>query len=259
MPVHATNIHSSDAFKMALFELDLQEQYQTDAIWAEICEAFDKLDAEHGFSEEFADEYQGLMDAGDDEKLGVQIRGHMQDNYILAAFAIKRLEVCGAETGLVAWAAQNKKEFAGLRGEIALIRTLLWMGYEPDALSDETGLPALQCMLATRYGPGCHPRAIDTLLRAGADPNIRDRRGDTPLIFMSGNTGWNESCTWCFRRLVMAGADMEAVAPDGSTPLTLLKIGEGKEPHPERAVLIDRMELLFAIPPGANGKRAGSL
>jgi ankyrin repeat protein len=59
---------------------------------------------------------------------------------------------------------------------------------------------------------------IATLLKAGADPNIRNRAGETPLHLLIGPMPHLTA-----QVLLLNGADLHAVADDGSTPLERAK------------------------------------
>ena len=60
----------------------------------------------------------------------------------------------------------------------------------------------------------CRPEVADMLLGAGASPNIRDRRGVTPLVFAA-----EEGNPEVVRRLLAAGAQVNEQARGGETAL----------------------------------------
>ncbi len=55
---------------------------------------------------------------------------------------------------------------------------------------------------------------VPGLLKAGSDPNARNKKGGTPLAVAA-----SEGCRECFKRLLAAGADPFAADGDGETPL----------------------------------------
>lgn len=72
-----------------------------------------------------------------------------------------------------------------------------------------------QKLLALCKSPGVTARAIEALLKAGADIEARDERGKSPLLLVAGdidNVGVIEV-------LLRAGADIEARDEKGKTPL----------------------------------------
>lgn len=70
-----------------------------------------------------------------------------------------------------------------------------------------------------------HTRA---LLDAGANPNLRDKQGRTPVhFFLSGRWPWNDAGE-CIALLAKAGADLSARDNQGKTPLHYLAaLGDG--------------------------------
>lgn len=227
---------SETEIKMTLFKADLDERFQSAESWAVLCEKA----VEEGSANEAFDDYIGRyrlrINAGDSQGLLSDLRSDMSENYIAGAFAAKLLGL-PAGIPMIAWSASNRREFPGLRGEIAAIRTLLWAGFDPNA-QDSLGATGLHYMVNMKYGTGCNPRAVRDLLEGGASPNIAHDSGDTPLHTLCGHMNWTDEHTECFMALVTAGANFLAQASDGSTPLSLLLDCDEKSPHPGRRKLL---------------------
>ena len=93
----------------------------------------------------------------------------------------------------VYYAAYNKHRYPGLPGgEFALTRILHWAGFDLSAADPESGNTALHMFASTKVPPFSNARAIEFLLRNGADPSVANRNGDTPLIYMSASVKWTE-------------------------------------------------------------------
>jgi ankyrin repeat protein len=86
------------------------------------------------------------------------------------------------------------------------VETLLRAGSDPNS-RDERGSTAL--MYATAFSS---PDMIQLLLSAGADPRLSDSAGSTALM-------WATADALRVRFLVDGGADVNAIRPDGVTPL----------------------------------------
>jgi len=154
-----------------------------------------------------------------------QVEHDLYDNYIAAALtavAAARVTENARDFPLLAWAAFNKHSYKGLEDEMAVIRMLLWAGYNPDA-QDEHGQTALHYMASTKVYPYSHPRAVRLLLQSSKNLNIRNGRGDTAMCYMAGNRLWTDELTLSFMFLLNGGADPLAKSNDGMDALLLLK------------------------------------
>lgn len=231
---------SEQRTKMSLFELDLNADAQTSDTWAGLCEMAVEEGGAHGVFDRFETKYRVLLRAGDLPALCATLKADMLDNYIIGAFAAGNVKV-PLDIPMIAWSAWNKREYAGLRGEIATIRSLIWMGFAPSA-QDETGASALHYMVNIKYGTGCNARALQYLLEAGADPNIATDAGDTPLITLCGAVEWSDERSECMKLLVRGGANPFWQSGDGATPLSVLETCESQFPHPDRHWFISALK-----------------
>lgn len=168
-----------------------------------------------------------------------QLMMGMVDNYFHVAVAAHLSDI-DKSTPALAWAAFNKHMYAGFRDELAVIRYLIWSGFDVDA-SDGAG-SALNYLVATKHGTGTMPRGVSLLLNSGADPNARRANGDTPLIGVSAFNVWSEDKGAVFRMLLEAGADPTLAADDGSTPMQFLVQFNQQNPHPDRTELIKALQ-----------------
>lgn len=177
-----------------------------------------------------------------------QIERDLYDNYFHAAVAgvvVAHQNEAVKQLPLLAWAAFNKHSYEGFKDEIALLRMLLWAGYDPNA-QDEHGMTALHYMASMKVPPNAHRRAVRLLLQAGADPNIQNERGDSALCYLSGNSGWNAALHFTAIDLIQAGADPLLPANDGATALSLLQQEDPAERHPNKQQLIDALNKMHA-------------
>lgn len=154
-----------------------------------------------------------------------RVERDLYDNYFHAAVAgvaAARIHETAKQLPLLAWAAFNKNSYKGYKDEIAILRMLLWAGYDPNT-QDERGMTALHYMASMNNYPYSHPRAVRLLIEAGANPDIRNQRGDSALCYLAGNRQWSDALTSTAAMLLSLGADPLLAANDGATPLGLLK------------------------------------
>jgi ankyrin repeat protein len=88
------------------------------------------------------------------------------------------------------------------------------------------GLSAAPIQSAAAAG---HEKIVDMLLKNGADPNVREQGGYTPLHAAAQNGDLA-----VIRTLIYGGADLEVKSRDGKTPLDLALEGD----HLEAAKLL---------------------
>lgn len=165
----------------------------------------------------------------------------LRDNYFDVAMAslVARDQI--EELPVIAWAAFNKNQYQGWKDEIAVVRTLIAGGFDPN-LADSSGNTPLHYMAFWNHPPVTSSRGIRLLLENGADPNAQNKNGDTPLCYMAGSSVWNEALTRSAAYLLYKGADPHIPASDGATAIGLLKQAESASPNPDRAALIAAIE-----------------
>ena len=237
------NMHSEDTLKMGMFQCELMEEFQNDQVWGQLCEYATTMDNAHQISSSFTEKYNGFVQAQDHNGLMGALRADMLDNYIVGAFAAKKMGFNKPGVPMVAWAANNKKDFAGLRGEIGLIRYLIWAGFDVNAPVPGSGATALHLMCNTKWGDGCHPRAIRALLMNGATVDVKATgNGDTALATLSGAILWSDAHQWIASVLLQQGANFRSVSNDGATPLSLMVQNQATHPDPKRAALIAKYQ-----------------
>ena len=230
-------------FKMTLLQADLVQELQSWEGWSTFIAGAVEFCREHGCADSFVSEYQRFVNVGDQDGLLDKIRADQMDNYIVGSFA---LHLMGAppEFPVVAYAAQNKRLYEGLGGEIANLRTLLLFGYDVDASTSEGGDTALHFMSGLRWGKGVHLRAIQALLEAGANPNAQNNRGDSAFTYLCGSFPWSEDVHLAAVMMLEHGADARLPAKDGLTGLSLLQANQASQDGSlARQALIDRIEL----------------
>ena len=126
---------------------------------------------------------------------------------------------------------------AAADGGPLLVRVLAEGGADVNVLDDEGQTPL---MLLNKYR---HDQARDLvkaeiLLKAGADPRLKSRSGHT--VLHAAASGGNLDLA---RMLVAAGADVNAATEDGRTPLMNLPWGYPDEDDPEAVPLLAELLL----------------
>lgn len=217
---------------------DLSGSYPGDPDWATLCQYVLTLDEGVGISDDFATNYQAAAEHGPTE-LSDAMCWDMLDNYIKGAFAAIRLNV-SRNTPLIAWNALNRYQFPGLSGEISVLRTLIWGGFDVNAPSSG-GATALHLFCRLQYLPVANPRAIRLLLKNGANPNVQTSHGDTALHMLAANTVWTPQCEEAYELLIKYGADASIVASDGETFRSLLESAQLQNPLRPREKFISTL------------------
>lgn len=250
------NFISSNEFKMVLYIADTEEGFEEDEDWADLCEAMVRINSENDsqftmdFQSRYMQPFKGVDRSNKDATTEAfqatlsLIKADLNDNYILAALTLKSLGLA-TNLRLIPEAAFNKHSYQGYKDEFAVVRLLAWAGYDIND-ADDNGMTALHYFSSLRYQPISNPRAVQWLIEHGAEVDAVNERGDTPLIYVSGNTTWNDHLSTSFSLLVNAGANPFAVANDGSSPYTLLSAANESHPHPGRTKLINTLDAFLA-------------
>ena len=154
---------------------------------------------------------------------GAHLRGFRHPPLHIAASqgsldVIKLLHALGSDINL---AGREGARGTALHDAIAASRTpavrlLLSLGANPNARTAASAFSEAALHVAVLcLSPHCED-IVDALLAAGADPNVRDALGRTPLhrFATAGKSKWN-----AIRVLLKAGARVNQPADDGRTPL----------------------------------------
>jgi len=232
--------------KMALFQQDLVATMQSKNAWQIFIDDLVKSDPDGESCAYFEKTYRALAADGDTNALYEQLCSDQLDNYIMGTFAACRMGI-PKDTPLVAWAAENKRLYKGLHGEIANLRTLLIMGFNPNVTYAMNGNTAMHKMCRLNWGEGVHVRAIKVLLESGANPNIPNVIGDTPFCYLCGSYPFTDHVQEALLMMLAAGADPSIKAEDGADALHVLKSTEKFEPDPARLALIKKIENDLAV------------
>ena len=250
---------SSDEFKMLLLSSGEHPDYQSWEGFEKLCRGAINMNSRNGYTKDFEDEYISLLEAGKPEKLMQKLWEHQLDNYIFSSLAALRLGI-GSAVPLVPWAANNKQLYQGWHGECVNLRFLLLAGYDADAQDPDSGNTALHYMCGLKWGPGVHLQAIQYLLDSGADCNIKNKNGDTPVTYLAGSFPWSEKVHNAFMMLIKAGGNPFIPANDGKTALDLLKENQANQDESiARQTIIDYLELMDETPQAKPSRTASRL
>ncbi len=107
-----------------------------------------------------------------------------------------------------------------LRCDAATVREYLAHGGDPNALADRATDPTRPTtLLVLASNNGCLD-LMRILIARGADPNLADPTGETPLLRAAGHL--YRTGVGSMRLLLDAGADVNGSFPRGTTPLMLV-------------------------------------
>ena len=247
---------SADEFKMLLIMSYDQQEYDSWEAFPNLIRGAVTMDRDDGYSLSFQEEYRSLIAANDVKGLTETLIAHQMDNYILGSIAAYQMGL-PKSLPLIPYAAENKRLYEGWHGEISNLRTLMLFGFDIDAQMVESGNTALHAMCGLRWGKGVHNRAISLLLEAGADCNLKNNSGDTPLTYLAGSYPWTTEVHSAFTGMLEHGADPLIPANDGKTAMDLLRDNQSeRDPNPGRLSLIEALELKQMV---AEKRKASSI
>jgi hypothetical protein len=208
--------------------------------------------------------------ARDEESLARAVQMAMNDNYINAGVALAKLPQVPRTLPVIAWAAFNKHTYKGLPTagldadgkagtEFALVRTLEWAGFDIDAQDEDNGYTALHYFASTKVHPYTNARAVNWLLKHGADASIANKNGDTALIYCAASVRWNNELSASFVEIFAdPTCDPWAKANDGMTARMIMEENDPKAPDEQRQTLIAqmvKMEMSAEIAEAPSGKK----
>ena len=242
--------------KTALFQQDLMATMQNWDAWRMLIGEFVQNDPDGQAGSDFERTYRALAADDDTDAMYNQLCADQLDNYIMGSFAAYRMGI-PKETPMVAWAAENKRRFEGFHGEIANLRTLLIMGFDPDIPDQIGGNTAMHKMCGMKWGEGVHVRAIEALLESGASPNTANGNGDTPFTYLCGSHPFTDRVKAALMMMLAAGAEPSIKAADGADALDVLKLTEKVQPDPARVTLINKIESGRAVGEFPKTKKPG--
>ncbi len=152
---------------------------------------------------------------------------------------VERLLGMGARADAVNFAGTSPLHVAVKRGHGEILRLLLDNGADPESSHGPGGTTVLHTAVT-------RPPILATLLAYGGNPDVRDGMGRTPLHLCAqrGKGGLEFA-----RLLIKKGADVNAKADDGQTPLDKVGIYPGG-PHPAPLIRLLRRK---------GAKRSGGL
>jgi hypothetical protein len=191
-----------DTNHIAVLAYQLEPMCPSQEAWGEFCKAVIDLN----WSDEMIED--AIAFAQDKS----HVEHALYDNYFDQAI---KLVLGDADRSMpaITWAAFNKHTYKGHADECAVVRLLVWAGFDANAGDDDSQTP-LHFMAQMEVHPGSHPRAVEVLLQAGANPNARRRNGDSPLTALCGNMEWTEEADTTARLLLRAGADPRQTSDD---------------------------------------------
>ena len=99
-------------------------------------------------------------------------------------------------------------------GNVEEVRKIISCGISPNFSADGFGITPL--IYASKHG---HEDLVKLLLNMGADPNLANQRGCTPLHFAVGNFGTVKFVVGTVKLLLEARADPDKADENGNTPL----------------------------------------
>lgn len=143
----------------------------------------------------------------------------------------------------IAWQSESFDQETNLACE-RIIRMLVAAGVPIDS-QDGKGNTALHNAVVEFYSDGSNPTAVRVLLEFGAQPDLVNHEGHTPL-HLAANAG----VLFCVEALLAAGADPNRPDADGDTPADLVRqCYRGKQAWPAPTDSEACLEALLAAVP----------
>ena len=236
--------HGEDNLRFMLYAADLSGDFTDEKSWGKICEFAVKQDVKQGGSDIFVEKYKmAALDVGGEECWRL-VAADLSDNFIFSALAVNRIGF-DRSIRVVPMAAFNRHAYAGLGDEFAVVRFLVWAGYDINAEEPKTKQTALHYFAFTRHLPGTNLRAVKWLIAHGANVNAANAKGDTPLTFAAGAEKWGAAQGATFAALIDAGADPFHPSHDGETPYSIMKANNARNEVPERTrqlLMLDQLK-----------------
>ncbi|GAB4341355.1 MAG: hypothetical protein Kow0099_17980 [Candidatus Abyssubacteria bacterium] len=138
--------------------------------------------------------------------------------YILIVIALAIAIVAGVRFFFGEETPEERFLKSALQGDIEAVESALKSGIDPN-VKDRRGRTAL--MIATNTG---QYQMAKLLLNNGADPNVKNKQGVTPLMYAA-----QRGQTDIAKLLLAKGADVNARSDAGRTALSLAKEKAGNE------------------------------
>lgn len=133
---------------------------------------------------------------------------------------VAKKKVSLSKEGGFSGADVNRFFLSIMRGDIAAVKSYLDAGMSPNTIRPRLGHSPLHAAVLGRK-----EKMALMLLRVGADPNIKDENNSTPLITTAGNC----KSIALVKALIDAGADVNATAKGGGTPLMFAEVLKCRE------------------------------